>query len=112
MQILVFSLFLFTLGCFAQTADNNVSPPDNSGDFHKLVLSQDGKAPCRVIDKIVPHGQEYTHPDQCINFTCYDGQILELDFCDALKTTGPNCVIVPIRKNLDYPWCCPKVVCD
>ncbi|XP_059610758.1 uncharacterized protein LOC132257743 [Phlebotomus argentipes] len=84
------------------------APPNVPQDISKLSASQDGQAPCRILDKILEHGKEWTHPEKCVNYFCYDGKILEVDFCDPLKTTGPNCVIIPIRPNLDYPYCCPK----
>lgn len=90
---------------------DNAAPPVPL-DVGQLKPSVDGEAPCRVFDTIIEHGQEWTYPAQCINYFCYDGKILDLDYCDELKTTGPNCVIVPLRSNLDWPYCCPKVVCD
>ncbi|GAB0092289.1 hypothetical protein DMENIID0001_072790 [Sergentomyia squamirostris] len=67
---------------------------------------------CRVQDKILEHGQDWTNNERCIVFFCYDGAILDVGYCNDIEIDKPNCVIIPIRTNLDYPDCCPKVVCD
>lgn len=89
----------------------DTSPPPIPLEFTQVRESIPGEAPCRIMDKFLEHGKEWTHPEKCVSFFCYDGKVLDIEYCDELKTTGTNCVIVPIRPNLDYPYCCPKVIC-
>lgn len=76
---------------------------DNSTDEHES---------CRIVDKVLKHTEEWTHPETCTVFFCYEGLLLDVDFCNELEMKKPNCFIVPIRPNVEFPHCCPKVVCD
>uniref|UniRef100_A0A1L8DNQ0 Putative secreted protein n=1 Tax=Nyssomyia neivai TaxID=330878 RepID=A0A1L8DNQ0_9DIPT len=74
--------------------------------------SSRGYENCRLVDKIFKHGDEWTDPRGCVVYFCYDGMFLDVDFCADLEMNKPNCYIVPLRPNYDFPYCCPKVVCD
>uniref|UniRef100_A0A1B0CAQ4 Single domain-containing protein n=2 Tax=Lutzomyia longipalpis TaxID=7200 RepID=A0A1B0CAQ4_LUTLO len=67
---------------------------------------------CRVEETTLDHGQVWTHPVYCVQIFCYDGFIIRLLGCSLDPKPGPNCRVTPIQTNYDYPYCCPKVVCN
>ncbi|GAB0097625.1 hypothetical protein DMENIID0001_132850 [Sergentomyia squamirostris] len=114
MLIPMFILLVFTFGGHAQKGNNVTGftgPSSNPYFVSNLLKVKEGKQNCRVVDNVLHHGQEWTHPQACIKFFCYDGDILEVSYCDQLMTDEKDCAIVH-RPNLDYPYCCPKIICD
>ncbi|GAB0097622.1 hypothetical protein DMENIID0001_132820 [Sergentomyia squamirostris] len=108
MHIAPFALIFFVIVCAAQE-----STKTDHSEIDKLPLSKDGEASCSVANHTITHGLSWTHPTQCVIFYCYDAAIIDMDWCEQLLTTpGKNCKIVPIKPNLDFPYCCPKVICD
>ncbi|GAB0092293.1 hypothetical protein DMENIID0001_072830 [Sergentomyia squamirostris] len=67
---------------------------------------------CRIEEQTLQHGQVWTHPVYCIQIFCYDGFIIRMLGCNRDLNHGPNCTVVGIQTNYDYPHCCPYVKCD
>uniref|UniRef100_A0A1L8DNR6 Putative secreted protein n=1 Tax=Nyssomyia neivai TaxID=330878 RepID=A0A1L8DNR6_9DIPT len=103
-NILLFFIILSVV--FAQDMQTKNSSNNTSNN-----LSREPES-CRIGDKVLRHGDEWTDPRGCVVFFCYEGELLDVDYCADLIMNQPNCYIVPINRNVDFPYCCPKVVCN
>ncbi|XP_017045771.1 uncharacterized protein LOC108091200 [Drosophila ficusphila] len=67
------------------------------------------------LDLAVPlHGYELPsgHNGYCVRVHCAEDYLLMIQHCDQQRYPAPGCQFSPSDFSLQYPDCCPQLVCS